>query len=29
LRFSRYVKQKVMEEIRRRQAEIQSIAKTA
>jgi len=29
LRFSRYVKQKVMEEIRRRQAEIQTIAKTA
>jgi integrase len=29
LRFSRYVKQKVMEEIRRRQAEIQAIAKTA
>jgi len=29
LRFSRYVKQKVMEEIRRRQVEIQAIAKTA
>jgi DNA-binding MarR family transcriptional regulator len=29
LRFSRYVKQKVMEEIHRRQAEIQAIAKTA